>query len=626
MIWDYQRHALFTVIWHGRIEIEPGQLIKVTGYFSSPGRQTQITAKAIIERDGTVHEQPDPPSADILLQEIYPVEGRVYDCAPRGDVTIIGLYQTIPNLFSFPNLSHHRAFLVLPEFWNFLEERDEYEDLVFPHYRQLQDIREESFEFPDVRDSTWAIYRFGILSGIFGQEFVQVTCGKIRAKIGQLWRLRKRAAFGNRMKLHLLVLGVSDGRSYLLDELVHEGPMTLEHAAFVAYSVLDLCALIVNRTLQLGIPDKKTSFTAVLGKNSDEETVSNLGQSYPNLPLTKYWLEQQSSWIARVRDLRHYFAHEGTAIQIYGPNERLLSAAFDNSVEEPNQIFDVENEVADWLNKTAAFYSTTLDLLAEHCILAVKPFESEPVKRSIRASTVASKLDGAFQEVLKLLLERDENNPDRVMHLYARLEKGWRNRWPLSKFTAFLASWDAVALKPSTISAGTDGNIVNMSGTIIYKIEQGSFSWPFRLEKSKQERPVLIGDALTRPTSPQSQTTITNYDARQSGRETGHSCAEFRFLISNSGEDVLTEIEAIVMKDGLEAARSTVGTLASGESRPVHAITTPELGTLLPPGGPYMFETLINEPVMVRIVYRLETKFGDEWADEHPCANVRPRP
>ncbi len=616
MTWDYQRHALFNVIWNGSLRLEPGELVKFTGILSD---QTTMQASVAIERDGTVHEQPE----HGRLDEEYPLEGRVYSCEARGDKTCISVYQTIPNLFSFPNLSHHRAFLILPEFWNFLEERSEWNDLV-PGFTQLRELKKKRYEHPDFADTAWAVHRYGNLSGVLpGDQVRQITC-HVMSKIEQLFRLKRRVEFGNRLKLHLLTLSPRDGRSYLLDELVHEGPMTLEHASYAAYSVLDLTAHLVNVILQLGIAELQTSFTAVLGKDSAEPTDQNLRNRFPDLPLTKYWLDQQVDWIAKLRDMRHEFAHRGAAAPVYGPNERLLAMSFDVPASQAPPTFDVQEVITDWFVKSEGFFTETLRLLADHCLEAVEPFITDPVRSSVEAPRPNSELDQTLQDMLRLLFGANEGNPKREEHLYARLESTWRRRWPLAKFKAFLSSVEGFSLDNRHavgFSSGPDGSSASVK--VILAIKGRSIPWILKFQKQMDSRAFLVRTEMTIPVAVESQTAVSDFNATQSGRETGHSCAEFRFTLTNTGSRTIKSVVVVVSHSDLEAARAEIGDLEPGQSVPVFASTSEEMGRILPPGGLYMFVTLISEPVTVRVVYDLETDLGDEWADEHRCSNPR---
>lgn len=614
MIWDYQRPALFNVIWHGNLRFEPGELVKFIGKLSDP---VTMQASVAIERDGTVHEQPE----HARLDEEYPLEGKVFSSEVRGDKSYISVYQTVPNLFSFPNLSHHRAFLMLPELWNFLEERSEWNELL-PGLKQLRDLKEERYKHPDIADTAWAVHRYGNLSGILPGDQVRRINGHIMSKIEQLFRLKRRAEFGNRLKLHLLTLAPHEGRTFLLDELVHEGPMTLEHAAYAAYAVLDLTAHLVSITLQLGIAELQTSFTAVLGKDSAEPTEHNLRNRFPALPLTQFWLGQQSVWIANLRDMRHEFAHRGAAAPVYGPNERLLAMSFDVPSSEVSPIFDVQDVVADWFSRSERFFTESLRMLADYCLNAVERFEADPVRPPVEPPRPNSELDKTLRDTLRLLFGANEGNPKREEHLYARLEGTWRKRWPLAKFKKFISTVEGVSLDNRHVvgfSSGPDGSSATVK--VILVIRGKSLPWILQFQKEEGARAFLVRTAMTIPVGEEPQTAIAEFSAKQSGRETGHSCAEFCFTLTNVGSKPLKSVVVVVSHSDLEAARAEIGDLDPGQSVPVFATTTQELGRVLPLGGPYMFVTLISEAVTVRVVYDLETDLGDEWADEHRCSN-----
>lgn len=619
MTWDYQRRGTFNVIWHGQVQIEPGQLTKFIGSLTDA---RTMQAEVIIERDGTVHEQPDASKTE----EKFPLEGKVYACDFERGKTYISVYQTIPNLFSFPNLTHHVAFLVVPELWNFLEEKGEWGDAI-PRIRRLRELQKDRYEFPEINDNAWAVYRYANLAGIFKGDEVRQINGSVASKIEKLFRLKKRVEFGNKLKLHLLTLSVGEGRSYLLDELIHEGPMTLEHSAYTAYAVLDITAHLVNVSLKIGVPDQQTSFTSVLGKDSAEPTDRSLRSLFPDLALTKYWLEQQTDWIADLRELRHEFAHRGGAEPVYGPNERLLAMIFNVAPGEAAPLFDVEEYVTKWFSKVEAFFTRTLQLLADYCVEAAKPFEEAPVRPPIETPKINSVISDTKRDILRLLFTLDGSNPEREKHLYARLERDWRRTWPLQKFKKFLAEIESIGMdnrSPGGYSIG--GSVVSTTSKVVLVARGKSFPWLLEVKKHSADRAYLVRTPLTIPLNFATQTQVAGYSAKQSGPQTGHSCAEFRFDLRNTGERSLVNIQAVVTHLDREVARADVGTLEPGQTVPVYAITTPELGKMKPPGGPYYFVTLLSEPVVIRVVYYLETELGNEWVDAHlsvkPALNV----
>ena len=578
-----------------------------------------MRAAVVIERDGTVHEQPDHERLDGL----YPLEGKVYSCEHRATQTFLSVYQTIPNLFSFPNLSHHRAFLIIPEFWNFLEERSEWRDLL-PRGMQVRELRKKRYKHPDIADTAWAIHRYTRMSGIFAGDEVRQINGRIFTKIEQLHRLMRRIEHGNRLKLHLLTLSNSEGRSYVLDELVNEGPMTLEHAAFAAYAVLDLTALLLNHVLQIGISELNVSFTALLGKDSADPSEVNLRTRFANLPLTQFWLTEQAEWIAVLRDMRHEFAHRGASSPVYGPNDRLLAMSFNVPAADVAPIHDVGEVVTGWFSRSERFFTESLRLLADHCKEAVKAFESSPVKPPIQAPKPSSDLAETLSETLRLLFAKNDEQPNRVDYLYARLERKWRKKWPIAKFRAFINAVDVVALAPGfPVGFSSDGDSSGATAKIVLSMAGKLLPWILKLNKLSESKASLVLTPMTVPLNVAEQTSVDGYSAKQSGRETGHSCAEFRFAVTNTGTSTLRNVSVVIANSDLEVASAEIGDLDAGASVPVFATTTPEIGRILPPGGPYMFVTLISEPVSVRVVYDLETDLGNCWADEHRCSNPK---
>lgn len=614
MIWDYQRSSTFTVVWDGLLTFERGEQARFIGRLTKP---TTMEAVVVIALDGTVQEQPDHEP----LETLYPLQGKVFTCEHRNGRTFLDVYQTIPNLFSFPDLAQHRAFLAIPEFWNFLEERSDWNDLL-PRGSQVRELRSQRYQHPDIADDAWAIFRYTRLAGILAGDEVREINGSIFTKIEQLFRLRSRAQYGNKLKLHMLTLSNFEGRSYVLDELVHEGPMTLEHAAFAAYAVLDLTAHLANVVLQLGVKELNTSFTAVLGRESSDQADRNLRNAHPDLALTHFWLEQQTSWIAELRDARHEFAHRGAAQPVYGPNERLLAMNFNVPTAEVSPAYDVEQVVSGWFNRSEAFFLESLRLLAEFSEEAVKPFEVSPAQPPIQAPKPSSDLADTLRETLRLLFASEDAEPKRDEFLYARLEKNWRKIWPFAKFRAFLDEIDGLTMdQRHAVGYSSGGDATTATVKVILSVRGRSLPWFLKFEKKGAERAFLVKTPMTVPVNLESQTAIFDYNARQSGLETSHSCAEFRFTVTNKGPHTLRDVVVVIAHGDLESASAEVGTLDPGESKPVFASTTPELGRTLPPGGPYVFVTLISEPVHVRVVYTLEAALGDVWADVHRCTN-----
>lgn len=581
-----------------------------------------MQAAVIIERDGSVHEQPN----HGRLEAMYPLEGKVFSCDHHSGKTIISVYQTIPNLFRFSNLNHNRAFLMIPEFWNFLEERSEWNDLI-PRGSVLRDLKQQRYQHPDIADNAWAVYRYARLAGIFAGDEVRQINGGIFTKIEQLHRLMRRVQYGNRLKLHFLTLSTSEGRSYVLDELIHEGPMTLEHAAFAAYAILDLTAHLVNQVLQIGVSELNTSFTAVLGKDSSNELDANLRNLFPTLPLTAFWQAEQNEWIANLRDLRHEFAHRGAASPAYGPNEKLLAFNFNVPAGEVSPFYDVEEIVSDWFIRAERFFIESLRLLADYSLQAVVPYELAPVKPPIAAPKPNSDIEATQREVLRLLFASNSEEPKREEFLYSRLSREWRKEWPFDKFRAFLSAIDSIAMDPKYgVGYSSGGDSASATVKVVLSMQDKALGWLIRLEKPRRQRAYLVKTPMTLPLNMEPQTSVADFLAKQSGRETGHRCAEFHFTVTNSGHETLTNVSAVIAHGDLEVASAHIGELRANESARVFAITTPELGTMLPPGGPYFFVTLISEPVMVRVTYDQQTLLGDCWADEHRCENPRIRP
>ena len=152
-----------------------------------------------------------------------------------------------------------------------------------------------------------------------------------------------------------------------------------------------------------------------------------------------------------------------------------------------------------------------------------------------------------------------------------------------------------------------------------------SFEWRIRLEKERGKRAFCVLSPMTVPQCLEVQTVVTEFLAKQSGRETKHRCAEFQFTVENIRAETLKNVSAVVVHGNIEVASTYIGELQSGQSRQVRTLTTPELGMMLPPGGPFLFVTLISEPVVVRVVYDREDPLGNRWADEHQCVNRSPR-
>jgi hypothetical protein len=402
--------------------------------------------------------------------------------------------------------------------------------------------------------------------------------------------------------------------------------MTLEHAAFAAYAVLDQTAHLVNQVLQIGVNELNTSFTSVLGKYSSDAQDACLRNRLPSSPLTAFWLAEQSEWIAKLRDMRHEFAHRGAACPVYGPNEKLLAMSLQNSTAGASPFYDVEEVVSGWFCRAEHFFLESLRLLAEHCLAEVRPYETSPTRPPIESSKPNSEIEETLQETLRLLFATDSDVPQRDTFLYARFSPNWRSIWPIDKFRAFLSAIDAIAMAPNQgIGYFVSGDTVGATASVVLSMSGQSFEWRIRLEKERGKRAFCVLSPMTVPQCLEVQTVVTEFLAKQSGRETKHRCAEFQFTVENIRAETLKNVSAVVVHGNIEVASTYIGELQSGQSRQVRTLTTPELGMMLPPGGPFLFVTLISEPVVVRVVYDREDPLGNRWADEHQCVNRSPR-
>lgn len=408
--------------WPGHLGLRIGERIKVIGY---PKGLSGFEPHAVIDSSDDVQEYPgaheEPSNGELKV----PLVGKVVACQPHGNVTIVSIFPTQNKAFHFQSLASQQPFLLVPEFWSFIEDRADWEDIFLRGSRIHASMEEDEWEPIDVRDVSWQLYRMGHLTGNYPPSVIPELFGVIVKKLERSERLKFKAAFLDDLRRHLIAC-YGGRRDAALEETLEEGAILLETASTAVYSVLDVFAHLVNVAYGLGIPQLQCGFTMLLGPplSAQPGEVTAWKTLPPGDPLYECFVSARDGWLGELRALRHFVAHTGYVLECHGPSARALASWMPDAKDlKTHRVLPVQETVAKWVDKTRALIDEALNIIqarAESINSSIEiPFEAPAVRAANSATDPGSMLD----DFVRLLCISSEEEPQRVKYLYSKLDR-----------------------------------------------------------------------------------------------------------------------------------------------------------------------------------------------------------
>ena len=623
MFTDYDRVGpVIDVRWSGHLKAKAGDRIKAIGRMTTP---TRLDAWWIEGDDGTIYEVAHEISTG--GQPATPILGKVISSQSYGEFTLMSVFPTGSKAFFFQDLAAQQPFLLVPEFWAYLEDRADWEQLAFRPLRNIFDeIPHQAEETLNIGRISWWLQRQGYKTGEFETTSVPMVLGALKRKLERAERLPVKSRALDDLRRHLVACSSCQRRNWALEETLEEGAILLEQTAIAVYSALDVFAHLVNTVYGLQIPQLQCGFTALLRRpasldGKEEPSWNPLDSGEPLQVLLEGAL---SSWIEQVREVRHFIAHYGCLEMTHGRSPKAHAMWHPDPLDlHKLKVFEVDETVSLWVRNLRFLLVESFGLMQARAETICNSIPDDPAPPQVEAAKPSTSAVGLAADVVRLLKLSDEEEPQRLDFLYNKLDRKWQRLWPRDEFRAYVSALRNVRLQPGVPGMSGLGEDERAILFLLADYQGKRVRLAIEARKLKGRRPALVLSPLTFPQSATQSTILTEFHVKQSGRETGWRRAIFGGALTNMSDVELQDVHIHVFHSDVRWADAEIGTLKVGENRPFEFLTSDEVAEVHPPGGKYLLASLLQDPLQVRVTYNRSNEHGSLWADDFRTSGPR---
>jgi len=613
-----------TVRWKGHLGLKEGDRIKAIGAMTGASK---LDAWCIEDSDGMLHEQPTDSRAD--ASSVTPLLGRVVSCTIDGGITFVSVFPIGSKAFRFRDLAGQQPILLCPEFWSYLEDKADWEELALrPGWHPQSEALPDLDVHLGVPEASWWLQKQGHLTREFEPYRIATFLGNVITKMERAERLRTKANFLDDLRRHLIACSSCDRRNRALKETIEEAAILVEQAAITVYSALDIFAHLVNAAYDLGHTPIACGFNVILippaSAEKDEPGAHVLSEEEPLRALLEAAF---ASWIVRLRDIRHFVVHTGSLGEVHTSTVQSYAAFHPDLMDlRTNQLLPVNAIIGQWVDNLRSLIADSLTLMRTRAEGICAGISEPPPAPRVGSAKVTTSSRALLLDVMRLLSAVDADEPRRIEFLYSKLDPTWRALWPIQQFRSYLDSLSKIRVpstEPFGMSVGEDER-ARMSILADYKGRTVRLVVESR--KIEKDRPVLVLIPLTYPIAAEASTKLVEFTSRQSGAETGCRRAIFTAKIENTSDRELADVAIHVFHSDERWAHADLGNISPAEAKSIEFSTTDEVSQILPPGGPYLLISLLHDPLHIRVTYNCPSDHGPLWADDFTSTGLRGRP
>lgn len=605
---------LVTISWSGSIRLRSGEKIKVIG--EKTGEQS-LKARIIFDESGAMHEGAG--THEQPQSEPTPLIARVVTSRAYGDRTLVEAFPLESRAFFFNGLAAQQPFLLVPEFWAFLEDRADWEQQAL---RPFDPILREDVELEplDLREPSRWLQLQCERTGANEPIAIGISLGVINKKLSRVERLARKTIALDDLRRHLIACSPSSRREWALEETLEEGAMLLEQASAAVYSTLDVFAHLVNLAYRLEIPDMSCGFTALFGRPA--AMARDVPISWKPLPTDEPLHELLSSarteWIDDLRSLRHFVAHKGYVLEGGGPSAKAI-ASWQSDFQDLRsfRILPVQATVGEWANKLRSLMGAAMGLMGARAETICSEISVTPDPPKVQPASKATSPADLISDCVRLLQCSTEKEPDRISFLYSKVNSTWKRRWPRAEFESYINALSDIEYAAGAMhSMGVAGAEENAECHLRGILNGRPVRLVLEARKTGRNRPSLVLTPLSWPQDCLRAIDLAEVSVRQSGPETGHGRAIFTVKVVNLSEQSLEDVHVHVFESDVRWADCEIGTLNPAEERIVEFSTSDAVSKVFPPAGPALLVCLLHDPLCIRLTYTRPTTLGRLWADD----------